>query len=149
MEPITASARALLRELDGLRDTARVNAAAERMREVLAAKDEPERSTIGGIDSELRVLSCGDNSCAIARPSGMATNGGCQCSIGGKGDMDRDTARLLRTAFKLYRSKASLLETDNARLTLLLQQREVELTAAHGALASMTARLTRHEGADQ
>ena len=28
---------------------------------------------------DMPVTGCGDNSCILARPTGMATNGGCQC----------------------------------------------------------------------
>jgi hypothetical protein len=51
---------------------------------------------------ELQGVGCGDNSCLVERPRGMATNGGCHCE-----------PRALRLAVMAYR-------TECDRLTALL-----------------------------
>lgn len=42
---------------------------------------------------------CGDNSCIVARPSGMATNGGCRCDV-----------HRLRSALNYWRRRSVFLE---------------------------------------
>jgi Fe-S cluster biogenesis protein NfuA len=44
---------------------------------------------------DLAVVGCGDNSCVVAIPAGMATNGGCSCSD-----------RTLRMALQYYKTLA-------------------------------------------
>lgn len=48
---------------------------------------------------DLPVKGCGDNSCQVAQPRGMATNGGCRCE-----------ERELRRALQWYKRRAAFLE---------------------------------------
>lgn len=48
---------------------------------------------------DLPVAGCGDNSCEVARPRGMATNGGCHCD-----------PREVRRALRFYKRKLAFLE---------------------------------------
>lgn len=48
---------------------------------------------------DLPVAGCGDNSCVVARPGGMATNGGCRCDD-----------RTLRWALSYYKRLAAFRE---------------------------------------
>lgn len=56
----------------------RINPEVERLTRECAAL----RSTIARLTADpgdMPVRGCGDNSCVVAQPSGMATNGGCRC----------------------------------------------------------------------
>ncbi len=48
---------------------------------------------------DLPVTGCGDNSCSVAKPSGMATNGGCRCD-----------PRRIRIAMQYWRRRAEFLQ---------------------------------------
>lgn len=62
------------------------------------------------IDTELSAQGCGDGSCAIARPSGMHTNGGCHCIGQRFTEWTPELRRKILIAFALYREKVRLLE---------------------------------------
>ncbi len=49
---------------------------------------------------DMTTTGCGDNSCVVSKPSGMATNGGCRCE-----------ARKLRMAMMYWRRKSEFLQT--------------------------------------
>jgi hypothetical protein len=68
-------------------------------------------------DAELRALACGDNSCRIIAPKGMATNGGCRC--GGRSSMshlDPLEARKLWQALAIRRTQVEVLQEALSRL---------------------------------
>jgi hypothetical protein len=54
---------------------------------------------------DLPVNGCGDHSCVVVRPTGMATNGGCRCQ-----------ERELRRALTWYKRRAKFLEDTIAEL---------------------------------
>ena len=61
------------------------------------------------IDEQIAALSCGDNSCMMARPRGMATNGGCRCVTRDSVDTVEDRSRL-RNALLLRRQQVEELK---------------------------------------
>lgn len=61
------------------------------------------------LQARLRELGCGDNSCWIAAPKGMATNGGCRCFPRGV-PIDNEIRLKFQEAFYIYRSLVSDLE---------------------------------------
>lgn len=63
--------------------------------EFLKNENENMRKTPGDIP----VVGCGDNSCMLVKPRGMATNGGCRCG-------ERD----LRRAIQWYKRRTIFLE---------------------------------------
>ena len=67
---------------------------------------------------------CGDNSCVVERPHGMATNGGCRCG-----------SRTLRAA--LQRARAELAK-ERADLALLTARVETEIPAVAAAVRGKT-----------
>lgn len=67
----------------------------ERMVASLRAQLDERRRAPG----DLPFVGCGDNSCVIVTPSGMATNGGCRCE-----------ARELRFALQHFKRRIAFLE---------------------------------------
>ena len=72
-------------------DVVRLEAEVENLRRLLA-----DRLRDPG---DLPVRGCGDNSCVVAKPGGMGTNGGCCCE-----------ARELRHALSFWKRRAGFLE---------------------------------------
>lgn len=66
-----------------------------RLNEVLRATIERMRS----IPDDSMLEGCGDNSCLVRSPKGMATNGGCRCD-----------ERRLRRAMQYWKARAIALE---------------------------------------
>lgn len=71
----------------------------------------------------MEFIGCGDSGCTIQRPSGMVTNGGCNCPIVGK-RFDKDKVSFedrikLRTAFMVLNK-----ELKDLRTKLLIKETE-------------------------
>ena len=66
-------------------------------------------------EAEIRALACGDNSCRVIKPRGMATNGGCRCVSSGRqmmSPLDADDAMKLWKVIQLRREQVKALCVD-------------------------------------
>ncbi len=64
---------------------------------------------LGQIEEELSTLGCGNSGCAIYKPKGMATNGGCHCSY--EGMRDHEMRRKIELALRLRQEQVKLMST--------------------------------------
>lgn len=87
-------------------------------------------------DEKRDVTGCGDNSCIVAKPSGMATNGGCQCS-----------EMVLRRAVLELRARLTALEAQLVNALGKAESRAQAARAANNINADLRVQLARKDEA--